>query len=580
MRHSYATQILTNLRNHKLKLTTILILVLLAKVFAIALPFTLKLIVDGISEIQNNDIQKYYYLPLFAIAYACCFLSTTIFDEAKEYLSEKLIQPIVANVGANAFEKLINLPDEFIISNKSGAVMRDIDRGLKALQSLSTLLIHTIFPTLIELIFVITFCFISFDYWISSVILIGIFVHLTITLIGSERLSKEKINLNYADSESAVKLSDAVTNSETIKLFSSEKYETEEFYKSLKKYSSHAIKFQLMHSRLRSLQQIVISIALGIILIRATYLASINQMTAGEFVLLNALAMQVLLPISFFGSVWKEALRLKADVSKLSELFSFPSPNKELNPCEVYLEKSPSIEFKNVAFIYDDGTRVLSDVSFSIPSGTTTAIVGSSGSGKTTIARLLLGFLEPTRGSIFINEAQFNQVERQNFRSQIGVVPQNVVLFHGTIASNISYGKRTATLAEIQKSAKDAQLESVINGLVKGYETEVGERGMKLSGGERQRLGIARALLNNPKVLILDEASSSLDSISEAQFIQGSINAQEDRTCLIIAHRLSSIMHADQILVIDKGQVVEQGSHESLLREKGMYAALWRAQNY
>jgi ATP-binding cassette subfamily B protein len=233
-----------------------------------------------------------------------------------------------------------------------------------------------------------------------------------------------------------------------------------------------------------------------------------------------------------------------------------------------------------VAFIYDDGTRVLSDVSFSIPSGTTTAIVGSSGSGKTTIARLLLGFLEPTRGSIFINEAQFNQVERQNFRSQIGVVPQNVVLFHGTIASNISYGKRTATLAEIQKSAKDAQLESVINGLVKGYETEVGERGMKLSGGERQRLGIARALLNNPKVLILDEASSSLDSISEAQFIQGSINAQEDRTCLIIAHRLSSIMHADQILVIDKGQVVEQGSHESLLREKGMYAALWRAQNY
>ena len=580
MNNFYKTLALDSFKNHGPQVLLILLLVVLAKITVIGLPFLLKLIVDEIPRYQSHRFEgELIYLPLLAIAYASFFLSTTLFDEIKEYLSEKLIQPIVAKVGANAFDKLINLPDDYIISKKSGAVMRDIDRGLKGLQSLSTLVIHTIIPTFFELLFVSVFCFFTYDIWISATIVIGVLIHGLITLVGSETLSKEKIKLNEVDSASAALLGEAVTNSETIKLFSAENHETERFLGALNAYSAQAIRFQFLHSRLRAVQQTVIALVLGILLVRASFLAMNNLMTAGQFVLLVALAMQVLLPVSFLGSIWKEAMRLLADVSKLSELLELPSTSYNVPPTSrIITEAPPSIVFNNVTFAYGDNENFLSNVTFSIPSGGLTALVGVSGSGKTTITKLLLGFVEQKSGEIQINSNITSQQDRRLYRRFVGVVPQNVTLFHGTIASNIAYGKWGASIAEIQAAAKLAQLDSFIKTLPTGYSTQVGERGLKLSGGQRQMLGIARALINNPKMLILDEASSALDSLSESRLIDGTLTARQGRTCLVIAHRLSMVTQADLILVLDKGVIIESGTHMSLLEKKGKYAALWAAQ--
>ena len=581
MNNFYKTLVLDCFKKHGPQVLLILFLVVLAKITVIGLPFLLKLIVDEIPEYQSHRIEsELIYLPLLAIAYASFFLATTLFDEAKEYLSEKLIQPIVAKVGANAFDKLINLPDDYLISNKSGAVMRDIDRGLKGLQSLSTLFIHTIIPTFFELLFITIFCFFTYDIWISATIIIGLIIHGFITLIGSEKLSKEKIKLNEVDSASAALLGEAVTNSETIKLFSAEKHETAKFLGALNAYSSHAIRFQFLHAKLRALQQTVIAVILGILLVRASFLAMNNQMTAGEFVLLAALAMQVLLPISFLGSIWKEAMRLFADVSKLSELLKYPSISyKSESNIGKISDLPPSIMFKGVTFGYGDGANVVNNVTFSIPSGGLVALVGASGSGKTTITKLFLGFIEPKSGEIQINGTTTTQQDRRDFREFVGVVPQNVTLFHGTIASNIAYGKRDASIVEIKAAAQMAQMDSFIAMLPEGYSTQVGERGLKLSGGERQMLGIARALINNPKLLILDEASSALDSLSESRFVESALTARQGRTCLVIAHRLSMVTQADLILVLNNGAIVESGTHISLLEKRGNYAALWAAQN-
>jgi ATP-binding cassette subfamily B protein len=576
----FVTQILQGLKRHKFQVFLVLSLVFLAKISVIALPFVLKLIVDEIPKYQSEiKSAGLIFLPLLAAAYACFFLSTTLFDEAKEYLSEKLIQPLVAEIGGSAFSRLINLPENVLLSNKSGALMRDIDRGLKAMQSLSTLFIHTILPTFLEIIFVTAFCFYSYDHWVVSIIIFGILVHGTITLIGAESLAKEKVKLNEVDSASAAKLGEAVTNSETIKLFSAEKYETREFLDLLNSYSTHAIRFQYKYSRLRALQQTVIAVVLGVLLVRSSYMAMNNQMSAGEFVLLIALAMQVLLPISFIGSVWKEALRLKADISKLSSLFSIPLPKAQRNCTPILVDGPPSISFSHVSFSYEGERSVLEDISFDIPAGGLVALVGASGSGKSTIARLILGFLRPTTGLIEINGQRASEDALKLFRANVGVVPQNVTLFHGSVASNIAYGNRSATLEEIKCVSHLAQIDRFINSLADGYKTEVGERGLKLSGGERQMLGIARALITNPQMLILDEASSSMDPISEARFIESAITARQGRTCLIIAHRLSTVMQADEILVLDNGVITERGTHQSLSKSGDRYKALWAAQN-
>ena len=581
MNNFYKTLVFDSFKKHGPQVLLILFLVVLSKITVIGLPFLLKLIVDEIPEYQSHGLEgDLIYLPLLAIAYASFFLSTTLFDETKEYLSEKLIQPIVAKVGANAFDKLINLPDDYIISKKSGAVMRDIDRGLKGLQSLSTLFIHTIIPTFFELLFVSVFCFFTYDIWISATIVIGVLIHGLITLVGSETLSKEKIKLNEVDSASAAMLGEAVTNTETIKLFSAEDHETERFLDALNAYSAHAIRFQFLHARLRSVQQTIIAIVLGILLVRASFLAMNNLMTAGQFVLLVALAMQSLLPVSFLGSVWKEALRLRADVTKLFELLELPSASYNTKPTPgKTTEAPPSISFNNISFAYGDDENFLSSVTFFIPSGGLAALVGASGSGKTTITKLLLGFIKQKSGEIQINGITTSQQDCCLYRRFVGVVPQNVTLFHGTIASNIAYGKRSASMAEIEAAAKLAQLDGFIATLPAGYSTQVGERGLKLSGGQRQMLGIARALINNPKLLILDEASSALDSLSESRLIESALTARHGRTCMVIAHRLSMVTQADLILVLDKGVIIESGTHLNLLKKKGKYSALWAAQN-
>lgn len=579
MNKVYKKLLLDGVKEHKLGISLILAAVLLTKLASMSPPFILKIIIDKIPSYQTA-VDGFNYLPLLAITYATCFFSATIFEEIKEYFSQKLIQPQIVEVGTKAFNSLINLPEEFSLTNKSGAVMRDIDRGLKSAQSLATLIVHTILPTFLEVILVTIYCFIFYDLWISITIFMGVILYSSLTILGSKVLTEQKELLNSSDSEGAAKLGEAITNSETIKLFRAEEYETKQYSSLLTSYSDKAIRYQFLHAKFRSLQQVVIAIVLSAILVQASFLAMNHKMSAGDFVLLNALVMQILMPISFLGYVWKEALRFTADIKKLSDIFEYPStPIIEGALKENVLLTAPSVEFRGVSFSYLKDQEILRDVSFSIPRGKVIALVGGSGSGKTTIAKLLLGFLDPSTGSIVIDGKSTTLQERQVYREYIGVVPQNVVLFHGTISANIAYGKRDATQSEIEMVAQETKIDSLINALPMGYETEVGERGLKLSGGERQMMGIARALIKNPVMLVLDEASSSLDSISEAKFIEGALKAKGDRTCLIIAHRLSTIKTADEIIVLEGGTVVERGSHDVLLVKNGIYASLWHAQS-
>ena len=568
--------IIQHLKKQKRKVLITLFLVALAKVSALSAPFALKYIVD-ISAVAVSGEKLVVTVIALVTGYVLALFFATLFDELKSVVAEKTVQPLIASLGGRVFTNLIDQPHDILVKRSFGATIKDIERGLKSLQSLVALSIHTIFPLIVELVAMTLFTVVYFDFQFAIILCSGIALHLYFTVTSTSNLAVSREKLNAHDSALSGKLTEAINNLETIKIFDTEKFETLRFTSQFHAYTREAIQYQLTYSRVRLVQQAIVCGILLALMIRAGWGLSHGQMTPGDFVLINAMAMQVLIPITFVGTVWKDLAQFIVDVKAflpfLQDSRFQKSKAKNSSPLS-----EVSIRLEDVSFGHSENEPILKNISLEVPNGGFVAIVGSSGSGKSTILKLMAGLLKPLSGKILVNGKELESDTQEAYAQAMAMVPQNVVLFHGSIAENIAYSNRHATEKEVVEAAERAQLHSLVMKLPRGYKTSVGERGLRLSGGERQLLGLARAFLKKPKILLLDEPSSALDAKTEASWIENSLLKATTLTRVVVTHRLNSVQHANKIYVVEAGRVIDEGTHPELIKRSGVYAELWESQ--
>jgi ATP-binding cassette subfamily B protein len=516
------------------------------------------------------------------VAYGLLRLSASLFSELRELIFSKVTEHAVRQVGLQVFNHLHALSLRFHLSRQTGGMTRDIERGTRGIQSLISFSLYSIIPTLIELAMVLGYFSYAYDIAFVVVTFIALVCYVVFTVKVTEWRTHFRREMNNLDSKANQRAVDALINFETVKYFGNEAYEAERYDTNLKKYAQAAIKSQKSLAYLNFGQQSIIVIGLVLILGLASQGVSRGQMTIGDLVLVNVLMIQLYIPMNFLGVLYREMKQSLTDIDRMFSLLQTDQeiadePNAPLlkihNP-----ELGPHVVFNKVAFFYEANRGILNDISFEMLPGQTTAVVGQSGAGKSTLSRLIFRFYDVQGGAIYLDGQDIKSVQQASLRQAIGIVPQDTVLFNDTIGFNIAYGKPGASQQEIEAAAKSAQIHDFISRLPKGYDTDVGERGLKLSGGEKQRVAIARTLLKNPALLVFDEATSALDSETERS-IQKELNElAKNRTTLIIAHRLSTITHAHQILVMAEGKIIERGTHEELLALGLSYAEMWRAQ--
>lgn len=553
-----------------------------AKVTNLGIPIVLKDLIDSLN-INVNSPQALLVVPLgIIVAYGLLRIFASVFTELREALFAKVTQNAVRKVALQVFEHLHSLALSFHLARQTGGVSRDIERGTRGIQSLISYSLYSILPTLIEFCLVLGYLAYSYDIWFAAITLVALVLYIVFTVVVTEWRTHFRRTMNDMDSKANQKAIDSLLNFETVKYFGNEAFEASRYDENLLRYQSAAVKSQKTLAVLNLGQQIIIAVGLMLILWRATVGVVNGTMTLGDLVLVNTLMIQLYIPLNFLGVIYRE---IKQSLTDMDRMFSLLNTEKEIadSPDAKTLQIEnhdcgPDVQFEHVSFHYDAKREILRDVSFNIPAGTITAVVGQSGAGKSTLARLLFRFYDVQSGKILIDGQNIQDVTQASLRKAIGIVPQDTVLFNDTIGYNIAYGNPSATIEEVQEAARAAQIDSFIKRLPEGYDTQVGERGLKLSGGEKQRVAIARTLLKKPAMLIFDEATSALDSKTERAFQEELLSLAKNRTTLIIAHRLSTIIHADQILVMDHGQIVEHGTHEELLAVKGKYAEMWQMQ--
>lgn len=480
------------------------------------------------------------------------------------------------------FEHLHSLALSFHLARQTGGVSRDIERGTRGIQSLISYSLYSILPTLIEFCLVLGYFAYAYDIWFAAITFAALVLYIVFTIVVTEWRTHYRRTMNDMDSKANQKAIDSLLNFETVKYFGNEAFEASRYDENLLRYQTAAVKSQKTLAVLNLGQQIIIAVGLVLILWRATLGVVNGSMTLGDLVLVNTLMIQLYIPLNFLGVIYRE---IKQALTDMDRMFSLLNTDKEIadSPDATVLQihnraLGPDIRFEHVSFHYESKREILRDVSFNIPAGTITAVVGQSGAGKSTLARLLFRFYDVQSGSILIDGQNIEDVTQASLRKAIGIVPQDTVLFNDTIGYNIAYGNPSASIEEVHEAARAAQIDGFIKRLPEGYETQVGERGLKLSGGEKQRVAIARTLLKKPAMLIFDEATSALDSKTERAFQEELLSLAKNRTTLIIAHRLSTIIHADQILVMEHGQIVERGTHQDLLAANGRYSEMWQMQ--
>ncbi|MBU3565009.1 ABC transporter ATP-binding protein/permease [Polynucleobacter sp. MWH-HuK1] len=553
-----------------------------AKVTNIGIPIVLKDLIDSLN-INVNSPQALLVVPLgIIVAYGFLRIFASVFTELREALFAKVTQNAVRKVALQVFEHLHSLALSFHLARQTGGVSRDIERGTRGIQSLISYSLYSILPTLIEFCLVLGYLAYSYDIWFAAITLVALVLYIVFTVVVTEWRTHFRRTMNDMDSKANQKAIDSLLNFETVKYFGNEAFEASRYDENLLRYQSAAVKSQKTLAVLNLGQQIIIAVGLMLILWRATVGVVNGTMTLGDLVLVNTLMIQLYIPLNFLGVIYRE---IKQSLTDMDRMFSLLNTDKEIadSPDAKTLQienhdRGPDVRFEHVSFHYDAKREILRDVSFNISAGTITAVVGQSGAGKSTLARLLFRFYDVQSGKILIDGQNIQDVTQASLRKAIGIVPQDTVLFNDTIGYNIAYGNPSATKEEIQEAARAAQIDGFIKRLPEGYDTQVGERGLKLSGGEKQRVAIARTLLKKPAMLIFDEATSALDSKTERAFQEELLSLAKNRTTLIIAHRLSTIIHADQILVMDHGQIVEHGTHEELLSVNGKYAEMWQMQ--
>ena len=558
---------------------------LAAKAANVSVPVLLKYLIDSLS-IKPGDAAALLVVPVgLLVAYGLLRLSTSLFTELRELIFAKATEGTARSISLQVFRHLHALSLRFHLERQTGGMTRDIERGTRAVHSLISYSLYSIFPTLVEVAMVLTLLAWKFDAAFAWITVGALVLYITFTITVTEWRTQFRKQMNELDSTAHSRAIDSLLNYETVKYFNNEEFEARRYDENLEKLRRAALKSQSTLSLLNTGQQLIIAAALILMLWRATQGVVDGRLTLGDLVMVNAFMIQLYIPLNFLGVIYRE---IKQSLTDLDKMFVLMERHREVDdaPGAQPLQVSAgAVRFDHVSFAYDraegeqkNSRTILHDLSFDIPAGKTVAVVGPSGAGKSTLARLLYRFYDVGSGRITIDGQDIRQVTQSSLRRSIGIVPQDTVLFNDTVEYNIAYGRPGAGRAEVEAAARAAHIHGFISATPKGYDTMVGERGLKLSGGEKQRVAIARTLLKNPPVLIFDEATSALDSANE-RAIQAELRAvSQGKTALVIAHRLSTVVDAHEIVVLEAGRVVERGPHAELLARGGRYAEMWRLQ--
>ena len=551
-----------------------LALLVMAKLASVAVPLLLKEVVDALDQPQDMLV-----LPvLFVVGYGVLRLCSTLFGEIRDAIFAKVTQRAIRRVAIRVFGHLHALSLRFHLERQTGGVSRDIERGSRGISFLLNFMLFNILPTLLEIGLVAIILLSNYDIWFSIIIFSTLVAYIALTLVVTERRMIFRRTMNDMDSKANTRAIDSLLNYETVKYFGNESWEAERYDEHLKKWETAAVRNQTSLAALNAGQSGIIAIGVTLLMLLASDGVVKGSMSLGDLVLVNAFMLQLYMPLHFLGFVYREIKHSLADMEKMFALLTEREEIKDKSDALDLVQGDASVRFENVNFSYESNRQILFNMSFDIPAGHNIAVVGHSGSGKSTISRLLFRFYEVTSGRILVNDQDISNITQKSLRATVGIVPQDTVLFNESIYYNIAYGRPEASCEEVFQAAKSAHIHEFIESLPEKYKTKVGERGLKLSGGEKQRVAIARAILKGPKILIFDEATSALDSRSE-KAIQGELKRiAANRTTLTIAHRLSTIADADQILVMDKGRIIERGSHQELLAARGFYFHMWELQ--
>lgn len=575
-------RLLPYLRSYWLRIVIALTLLILAKLTSISVPIVLKKVIDTLN-ININDPQAIeqglVVIPLsLLIAYGSLRLLSVLFQELRNAIFAKAGQESTRAISLDIFEHMHKLSLRFHLDRQTGGLSNDIARGAQSISSLYRWLLFSLVPTIFEVVVVCGYLFYKFGSLFAVITVTTISIYAVFTYYITQWRTKFRLRMIEADSAANTSAIDSLLNYETVKYFVNEDHEYKRYDKSIYKWQQESIKAELSLSLLNTGQGLIIGTGTTLLLILSASRVITGEFTIGDWAMVSAFMMQLFIPLNFLGTLFREIKRALIDISKMFNLLNEPKEITEIYKPIPLSNNNANVNFDHVEFSYNPDREILKGVSFSIPEGKKVAIVGSSGAGKSTLTRLLFRFYDTSNGTISIGGVDIKKVSLNELRQKIGVVPQDTVLFNDTLRYNIEYGKTSASNEEIQTAIKMANLETLVEQLPDGLNTVVGERGLKLSGGEKQRVAIARTILKNPDILILDEATSSLDSKTEKD-IQDALNRiSKNRTTLVIAHRLSTVVDADQIIVLDKGKIAESGTHNDLLEQKGMYYKLWSTQ--
>ena len=566
-----------NKKSIKIRVSLAVLCLLFAKVANVGTPPILGYAVDSLTELSQG-INIYMLIPLaLIISYGMARVAALAFGELRNAIFSKVAQNAITQLTLNTFKHLHSLSLQFHLGRQTGALSKFIDRGTKGVNFLLNYVLFNVIPTIIEIFLVAGILAFIYGLKYAFVTLITIILYVIVTFTVTQWRLQFRRRMNAADNAVSTKLIDSLLNFETVKYFNNEEHEYRRLFESLDQYEIESIKNQYSLSYLNIFQTVVIMTGITIMLSMSAFDIRAGNITIGGFVVINAYMLQLYQPLNFFGTVYRE---IRQSLTDMENLFTLWEEKQNLSDgAEKLLEiEEASIRFENVSFDYDARRTIIKDISFDVPNGKKVALVGPTGAGKSTISRLLFRFYDPKQGDVYINNQNIKDISQQSLRKHIGVVPQDTVLFNDTIYYNISYGNPNANEEEIYNAAKSADIHNFIINLPDGYQTIVGERGLKLSGGEKQRVAIARAILKNPSIFFFDEATSALDSTTEKE-IQKNLQAiSKNRTTLVIAHRLSTAADADEILVLEQGEITERGNHDELLSKKGKYAEMWNKQ--
>ncbi len=546
-----------------------------AKLASVGLPFILKHLVDDLDRASSMLVA----LPLgLLLAYGAVRFANVLFGELRDTLFGRVTERAMRRIGLKAFQHLHALDLEFHLNRRTGGLSRDIERGTNGISFLLRFMVFNIVPTFIEIGLVVVLLWVNYNIWFALIVLLAVSCYVAFSVFATEWRTRYVREANEAESRTSTRAVDSLLNFETVKYFGNEGFEARHYDSELASWETARRRNRLSLFALNGGQALIIAASMTAAMVLAAQQVLAEQMTLGDFVLINAFMMQIFMPLNFLGFVYREMKGAMANIEALFALLAQVPAIKDADDAADLVVSEGRIDFEQVSFHYDSQRPIIENLSFSVAPRRKLAIVGSSGAGKSTLFKLLFRFYEVCGGRILIDGQDIRSVSQASLRAAIGVVPQDSVLFNMSIGENIRYGRVDASDEDVWEAVRTAHLESFINSLPQGLDTRVGERGLKLSGGERQRVAIARTILKRPPILVFDEATSSLDSRSERSIVDAMRDIASDHTSLVIAHRLSTIVDADEIVVLDKGRLVERGTHTELLMQGGQYAALWALQ--